>query len=80
MEDAAWLMKQDDCYHINVAELDVVWKGLNLALRRRFLTIEIRTDVFRRAKSVITGEWRVRTKGDADMLIKRGLRILVELA
>ena len=33
VEDAAWLRKKDDAGHINVAELDAVLKGINLALK-----------------------------------------------
>ena len=33
VEDAAWLRKSTDCAHINVAELDAVLKGVNLALK-----------------------------------------------
>ena len=33
IEDAAWLRKKDDTAHINLAELDAVVKGLNLAIK-----------------------------------------------
>ena len=31
-EDAAWLRKKDDYGHINIAELEAVVRGANLAL------------------------------------------------
>ncbi|XP_029643257.1 uncharacterized protein LOC115217646 [Octopus sinensis] len=82
VEDAAWLRKMDDCSHINVAELEAVLKGVNLALKWGLHTIEIRTDsatVLGWATAVITDERRVRTKGAAEMLVKRRLGILHEL-
>ena len=33
VEDATWLRKKNDALHINVAELDAVVKGINMALR-----------------------------------------------
>ena len=33
VEDAAWLRKKEDNTHINVAELEAVVKGVNLALK-----------------------------------------------
>jgi len=33
VEDASWMRIPDDCTHINVAELEVVVKGQNLALK-----------------------------------------------
>ncbi|XP_029641347.1 uncharacterized protein LOC115216286 [Octopus sinensis] len=82
VEDAAWLRKADDFNHINVTELDAVLKGVNLALKWRLRTIEIRTDsatVLGWVGSVITGERRVRTKGVTEMLVKCRLGVLGEL-
>ena len=44
VEDAAWLRNKDDFGHINVAELDVMLKGVNLALKWGLQVIEVRTD------------------------------------
>ncbi|KAG1682630.1 Gamma-aminobutyric acid type B receptor subunit 1 [Nymphon striatum] len=82
VEDSAWLRKRDDCGHINVAELDAVLKGINLALKWRLRVIEIRTDlatVMSWVRSVIDGERRIRTKGTSEMIIMRRLGILREL-
>ncbi|XP_036361043.1 uncharacterized protein LOC118764383 [Octopus sinensis] len=73
VEDAAWLRKIDGCNHINVVELDAVLKGVNLALKWGLHAIEISTDsatVLGWVTAVITNEWRVRTKGAAEMLVK----------
>ena len=44
IEDTAWLRKSSDFDHINVAELEAVMKGMNMALRWNILDIEIITD------------------------------------
>ncbi|GAB1600005.1 hypothetical protein Ahia01_000278000, partial [Argonauta hians] len=82
VEDAAWLRKKGDAGHINVAELDAVMKGVNLAIRWGLRDLEVRTDsatVHGWVRSTVTMESRVRTKGAAEMLIKRRLGILSEL-
>lgn len=82
VEDAAWLRKKGDHGHINVAELDAVLKGVNLALKWGLQEIEVRTDsatVLGWLKSVTTAERRVRTKGASEMIVKRRLGILQEL-
>ena len=33
IEDACWLQPMNDATHINLAELDTVLKGINLALQ-----------------------------------------------
>ena len=43
-EDAAWLRKKDDASHINVAELDAVLKGVNLALKWELHDVYLKTD------------------------------------
>ena len=73
-EDAAWLQKKDDSTHINVAELDAMMKGINLALKWRLQAVEIRTDsatVASWIKSEVSGgDKRIRTKRGTKMLIK----------
>ncbi|XP_076036043.1 uncharacterized protein LOC143021997 [Oratosquilla oratoria] len=64
------------------SELDAVIKGTNLALKWGLREIEIRTDLATVAgwmNSVLTAEKRVRTKGAAEILVKRRLGILREL-
>ena len=82
VEDAAWLRKKDDYGHINVAELEAVLKGVNLALKWKLKKIELKTDsvtVHGWVSTVITEEKRVRTKGAAEMVVKRRLGILRDL-
>ena len=81
-EDAAWLRKKGEASHINVAELDAVLKGVNLALKWGLQDVSVKTDsatVFAWLKSVISNEKRVKTKGAAEMLVKRRLGVLADL-
>lgn len=81
-EDAAWLRKKDDFSHINVAELEAVLKGINMAIKWGLESVEVRTDSATAGawvKTVISAEKRVRTKGAAEMIIKRRLGNLKEL-
>ena len=43
-EDVTWLRKKNDYNHINMAKLDAVLKGINLAIKWGLREIEIRTD------------------------------------
>lgn len=82
VEDAAWLRKKSDHSHINVAELEAVLKGINLALKWGLKEIEIKTDsatVHSWVTSIITSDHRIKTKGAAEMLIRRRLGILHDL-
>ena len=82
VEDAAWLRKATDASHINVSELDAVLKGVNLALKWQLCKFEIMTDsatVCSWVRSVITGDSRIKTKGSAEMLIRRRLSDLRDL-
>ena len=81
-EDTAWLRKKDDSALINVAELDATMNGINLALKWGLQAVEIRTDsatVESWIKSEVSGDKRIRTKGAAEMLIKRQLGALGNL-
>ena len=78
VEDRAWLRKGDDYHHINVAELDSVVKGLNLAVDWGLEDIIIRTDsatVRSWCNLALTEEHPVRSKGAAEVLVKRRLGI-----
>ena len=44
IEDACWLRPTNDAAHINLAELDAVMKGINLALQWRVRKLRIHTD------------------------------------
>lgn len=82
VEDAAWLRKKEDVGHINVAELDAVLKGVNLSVKWGLREVEVRTDsasVYGWMKATLSAEKRIRTKGAAEMIVKRRLGILKEL-
>ncbi|XP_076032416.1 uncharacterized protein LOC143020143 [Oratosquilla oratoria] len=78
VEDGAWQRKKDDYPHIIASELNAAIKGGNLALKWRQPEIKIRTDSATVAgwmNSVLTTEKIVRTKGAAEVLVKRRLGI-----
>ena len=79
VEDAAWMRKKDDYSHINIAELEAVLKGINLCLKWGLKVITVLTDsatVCGWIKMTISEEKRVKTKGAAEMLVKRRLGVL----
>ncbi|KHJ47423.1 hypothetical protein D918_02283 [Trichuris suis] len=73
VEDSAWL-RPNDARHINMAELDAVIKGLNLALSWKMRSIELMTDssmVFRWISDGLSGRARLKTKAANELLIRR---------
>lgn len=71
--------KNNDYEHINVAELNAVLKGVNLALEWGYRSFELFTDsatVFNWINYSMSEEKRVKTKGVAEMMIKRRLGTL----
>ena len=83
-EDACWLRPINDPRHINLAELDAVIKGVNLALQWQARVLHIVTDsacVHWWVSDTLTGKARVNTKAADEMLARRRLgtlRALVE--
>ena len=78
IEDASWLWPVHADKHINLAELDAVLRGINLAS-----VIHLRTDsacVHRWISYTLSRKARVRTKAASEMLIRRRLSTLQELA
>ncbi|KAG1670332.1 hypothetical protein GQR58_016949 [Nymphon striatum] len=78
-EDASWLRKESDHRHINVAELEAVARGINLAISWGFKTFTVATDsrtVISWMDNIVEGHRRVRTKGASEMLIKRRLGVI----
>ncbi|GFR63966.1 hypothetical protein ElyMa_000167900 [Elysia marginata] len=79
VEVAAWLRKRDDYSHINVAELEAALKGVNLGAKWGLKDITIFTDcatVCGWIKTTLLEERRVKTKGAAELLVKRRLGTL----
>ncbi|KAG1663749.1 hypothetical protein GQR58_020218 [Nymphon striatum] len=78
-EDASWLRKESDHRNINVAELEAVARGINLAISWGFKTFTVATDsrtVISWMDNTVEGHRRVRTKGASEMLIKRRLGVI----
>ena len=78
VEDASCLRKESDHLHINVAELEAVGRGVNMALVWGFKTFMLAVDsltVVSWMTSVIDKRNRVRSKGVAEMLVKHRLGV-----
>lgn len=81
VEDASWLRK-DASTHINMAELDSVIKGLNLAILWKCNAITIKSDsrvVCNWVGDVLTNRRRVKTKAASELLIRRRLDLIMSL-
>ena len=73
IEDATWL-RAEDAFHINMAELDAMIKGVNMALEWQMEILHLRTDsltVFHWISDALSGKARLRTKASSEMLIRR---------
>ena len=82
VEDMAWLRKASDSSHINVAELDAVVKGVNLAVKWGLKDLKVMTDsatVLSWLNSVIVDDRRVKVAGMAEMLVRRRLSVVQEM-
>ena len=79
VEDASWLRKEKDHSHINVAELEAVARGINLAIAWGFKAFTLAIDsltVVNWMGNTIDARNRVRTKSAAEMLVKRRLGVI----
>ena len=82
VEDSSWLRKREDGAHINIAELDAVIKGVNLALKWQLKEMTLMTDsatVHGWLHSLLTGSHRAKVSGIAEMLVRRRLSMIKEL-
>ena len=82
VEDAAWMRKKGDYNHINVAELEAVLKGVNLCIKWELKEVTVVTDsatVCEWVRRTLSEEKRIKTKGAAELLIRRRLCVLKEL-
>ena len=82
IEDASWLRKAECTSHINMAELDAVLKGLNVALSWGMTTVKVMTDsstVYRWIEDGLTGKNRLRTRAANEMLIRRRVDVVMSL-
>ena len=81
IEDDCWLWPENDARHINLAELDAILKGINLALQWQARVLHIDTD------SVYTHQWItfaltrktwLTTKASSEMLMQKWLAALAK--
>ena len=82
VEDACWLRPAKDSQHINLAELDAIIKGINLAILWKTTILYLFTDsacVQKWISDTLTGKARVRTKAESEMLIRRRLDTIIKL-
>lgn len=82
IEDGCWLRKVDDATHINLAELDGILKGLNMAINWKLRTIYMKTDskaVYSWLTSILTGDKRIKTKGISEILVRRRLSLIKDI-
>jgi len=82
VEDASWLRKADDAAHINLAELEAVIKGLNMALAWDLRDIELLTDsatVYSWLRSVVEEDKPLRTRGLGEALARRRTAIIGDI-
>ncbi|XP_065668044.1 uncharacterized protein LOC136088283 [Hydra vulgaris] len=82
VEDATWLRKETSDIHINMAELDAVIRGMNMALMWKLKKVTVFTDsvtVFLWVSDALTGKSRLRSKATGEMLIRRRLSVLQQL-
>ena len=80
VEDMAWLRKKESAVHINVAELTAVVRGIALALKWKAKDLTIMTDSASAHwwLDSVSGDRRVKMKGDSEMLVRRRLEIIEE--
>ena len=80
-EDGAWLRKAGDNIHINLAELNAVVKGVNLAMKWNPQVVAIMTDsgaVYSWMSSMQKKDKCIKVSGLSEMLVRRRLSILLE--
>ena len=82
-EDACWLRPANDAQHINLAELDMAPKGIDLPLQWKCKVMHLKTDSvsgYHWLVDTLTGKTRVHTKATSEMLLRRQLETIKSLA
>lgn len=82
LEDQSWLRPGDDKRHINVAELDAVIRGLNLAANwgvKKLIVVTDSQTVYGWLRSLLGDVKRVRATGLNQVLVERRLQIVDDL-
>lgn len=75
-------LRHDDATHINMAELDAVVKGINMAIMWNMKKLHLCTDsltVYHWVSDTLTGKAQVKTKASSEILIRRRLSTLKSL-
>lgn len=76
VEDACCLRPVHENKHINLAELEAMLRGINVALQWKATVVQMKSAYI----TGCTGKTRVRTKAASEMLIRLRLGTLEELA
>ncbi len=82
VEDAAWLRKKHDSTHINVAELEAIIRGINLATQWNLTKLEVVTDsatAYGWMTSLLTKDHRIKVHGLGEALVHSRLSLLGDL-
>ena len=82
IEDACWLRLASEDKHNNLAELDAMLRGINLALQWKVTVLHLKTDsacVHRWVSDALSEKARIHTKASSEMLIRRRLNTIKEL-
>ena len=81
VEDGAWLRSVDDGSHINLAELNAVVKGVNMAVKWGVKSLKVFTDsatVHSWLSTLLTKDRKIRVSGLSEMLVRRRIELLSE--
>ena len=81
IEDGAWLRGKTDKRHINVAELEVALKGIDLAIRWNVKKVKLATDsktVAGWLRSVLSNIQRVKVGGLHEPLVRLRLQVVAD--
>ena len=82
VEDGCWLRREVESAYINVAALEAVVRGINLALKWGVRELDIVTDsasVFGWLSGVLHREKKIKVTGMNEMLVRRRLTTIVEI-
>lgn len=75
-------LRQNECAHINLAELDAALRGVNLAIQWGMKIVTLCTDsmtVYHWLTDALTGKSRLRTTAASEMLLRRRLATITEV-
>ena len=82
VEDQCWLRQKNDKRHINLSELEVVIKGLNLAVKWNASNVKLLTDsktVYGWLRSLLGDLKRIKVSGLNEVVVHRRLQTIADL-